>query len=191
GAVLQHLTLGVHHAHGVGGDLVDDHYLTINQADLDLHVDQGQALVTQVGLDDAAHTAGQLLSLGEVGRAEQTDGDHGVIVDQRVTALIVLDSDLDQIVEPGLGIADVLLVAADEAAPGPGAADELQATLAIDILAKRLGTTHFHGALRQINLHHVGGDVGGMQARKEVVGHRQGLAPLAFYLADHGIGARV
>src|SRR5690606_13923811 len=115
GAVLQHLTLGVHHAHGVGGDLVDDHYLTINQADLDLHVDQGQALVTQVGLDDAAHTAGQLLSLGEVGRAEQTDGDHGVIVDQRVTALIVLDSDLDQIVEPGLGIADVLLVAADEA----------------------------------------------------------------------------
>ena len=124
-------------------------------------------------------------------RGEQADGNNGVIVDQRVATLIILDGDLDQIVESGLGIANVLLVATDEAAPGSGAADELQTACILDILAQRLGTTHFHGALLQIDSHHMGGDVCSMQAREEVIGHGQRLAALAFNLADNSVGARV
>src|SRR5699024_360800 len=83
------------------------------------------------------------------------------------------------------------LVTAEEAAPGPGAADEFEATRTLDILAQRLGAAHFHGALLEIGAHEMGGDLRRVETLEEIVGHGEGFTALALDLAHDAIGARV
>src|SRR5690606_35599617 len=112
GLVIQHLALPVHDTHGIGGDLVDHHHLPLHETELDLHVDQGEALLPQLGFDEATDAAGDLLGLFEVKRLEESERQDGVVVDEGVAALIILDGDLDEVAELALGIANVALVAA-------------------------------------------------------------------------------
>src|SRR5690606_19704887 len=135
--------------------------------------------------------ASQLLGLLKVGRAQEVEGDNGVIVDERVAAFIVLDRDLHEIVERSPRVPNVLLVTADEAAPGAGSTDKLKAARPADILAQRLGPTNFHGALLEIDMDEVGGDAGGVKALEEVIRHGERLPSLALNLTDNGIGAWV
>src|SRR5690554_7734291 len=143
--MVEQLARLIHDPHRIGGDLIDDHDLTVDQTDLDLHVDQHQSLATQIGLDNAADLTGKLLGLSQMLGAEQAQGQDGVIIDQRVTALVILDGDLDQIVQTPLGVADVIAVATQEAAPGTGAADELETASALHVLDRkstRLNSSH-------------------------------------------------
>src|SRR5690606_30180371 len=191
GLVIHHLACLVHSAHGIGRDLVDDHYLPLHKSEFDLHVDQGKALLPQLGLDEATGAAGELLSLFEVKRLEESERQDGVVVDEGIASLIVLDGDLDEVAELALGIANIALVATQETAPGPGAADESEAASALDILAQRLGATHLHAALLEVGAHEVGGDPRGLEALEEMLGHGQRLPALALDLADDAIGARI
>src|SRR5690606_42034659 len=66
-----------------------------------------------------------------------------------------------------LGLANVLLVTAKEAAPGAGTANKLEAARTFDILAQGLSTTDFHGAALKIHTHKVGGDIGGVETLED------------------------
>src|SRR5690606_24108901 len=78
-----------------------------------------------------------------------------------------------------------------DTAPGTGPADELDAPCPIDVLAQRLGTAHIHAGLLEVEAHQMGGDARLAQAPEEMLGHGQGLASLAFDLANDGVGTRI
>src|SRR5690606_10342733 len=81
--VVQYLARLVHHPHCIRRTIVDDHDLTVDQTDLDLHIDQHQSLATQIGLDTTADLTGKLLGLSQLIGAEQAQGQDGVFIDQR------------------------------------------------------------------------------------------------------------
>lgn len=46
--VIQYVVLAVHDPHRIRGDFIDNHYLAVDKADLDLHVDQSEPFVGQI-----------------------------------------------------------------------------------------------------------------------------------------------
>src|SRR5690606_25356774 len=84
--------------------------------------------------------------------AEYAEGDDSIVIDERITALIILDGDFHQIVERA-HITDVVLVTARETAPWTRTADEFETAVAVDILAQRLGMTYFHAAFFKVQTH--------------------------------------
>src|SRR5690606_7415375 len=94
--VFQHFAFAVHHTHGIRRNLVDDHDVAIHKANFDFHVDQGDSLGGQVFFDDTAHATGELFCLVQVCPGQQAKGYDRIIIDQRITAFVVLDRDLDE-----------------------------------------------------------------------------------------------
>ena len=187
-SVLQHPTLFVHDSHRIRRNFVDDHDFAVDEADFDLHVDKDEALITEVGFDDTAHLAGEILGLLKVLLAKEAEGNDGVVVDKGITTFVVLDGYLDEVVERTRAVTDVVLVTPLEAAPRPGAADELEAALAADILTQGLGATDFHTGLLEVETHQMSWDAGSVEALEEMVSHGEGLSAFAFNLTDDGVG---